>query len=80
MCTLDCNQLMVMLFNVHCSCGHCVGGTTDREADYGKNQCGECDIESNEACTDCNGVVNGGFVVDNCGLCRDPDSAEFNTG
>ena len=45
----------------------------------GKDACGVCNGD-NTTCQDCDNVPNGPKQIDLCGLCRDPSSAEYNTG
>ncbi|KAI8504439.1 hypothetical protein Bbelb_175570, partial [Branchiostoma belcheri] len=59
-------------------CGHCVGGSTRKAADFGKNECGNCDDTLD--CVDCEGVVGGGKQEDGCGECLDPSDPNFNKG
>ncbi|XP_078689262.1 uncharacterized protein LOC144920780 [Branchiostoma floridae x Branchiostoma belcheri] len=59
-------------------CGHCVGGNTRKAADFGKNECGNCDDTLD--CVDCEGVVGGGKQEDGCGECLDPSDPNFNKG
>ena len=73
-------------------CGICVGGTTEREDSTGVNECGECvALATATAAEDENRAAQTvtvagmkpkcdcGEVVDNCGVCREKDSREWNS-
>ncbi|XP_078607580.1 uncharacterized protein LOC144879732 isoform X1 [Branchiostoma floridae x Branchiostoma japonicum] len=59
-------------------CDHCVGGSTGKDVNFGKNECGRCD--DTRDCIDCEGVVGGGKKEDDCGECLDPSDPSFNKG
>ena len=61
------------------SCGECTGGTTGKDANNLKDQCGVCG-GNGEECVDCAGVVNGKKQLDVCGECLELDDPNFNTG
>ncbi|XP_070541846.1 serine-rich adhesin for platelets-like isoform X2 [Ptychodera flava] len=52
------------------NCDECVGGTTGRSGDFGKDKCGLCKAASDYRITwDCYGTCNGTAFVDDCGEC-----------
>ncbi|CAH1270137.1 Hypp4289 [Branchiostoma lanceolatum] len=59
-------------------CDICVGGSTGKDKNFGKNECGRCDGTLD--CVDCDDVVGGGKQVDDCGECLDPSDPNFNKG
>ena len=66
-------------FNVTPRCGQCVGGTTGLSFDYLMDACDVCGGDGT-SCLDCAGAAFGTNEIDLCGICRDPDGAEWNTG
>ena len=62
-----------------CRCGSCVGGTSDRKENYGKDACGVCGGD-NSTCVDCDGVINGSKTIDRCGSCLAKSHPNFNSG
>ena len=66
-------------YRATCRCEYCALGSTGLPLTYGMDACLVCGGD-NSTCTDCRGVIHGGWLVDKCGACSDPSDGNWGEG